>query len=559
MNEVEQLALRVDALRHYSEHGVKSDKDLKRFATAITGYRWLDHKVCRHHSTPWDLIRAIYFDEASEVLGVGPRSGFKTQTLGLLNAIEALLKPEIEIVHAAASVNQSLRAHLFTKQFLQTDAVRQSGLMEGAKFSKMSFRLPNGSTIEVVPGTTNGLNSVHSQRLRLDEFELVKPDVIGDARMVPATYNGYKRSLAFCSARKFRNGNVDRVLKDRKFSGVKKLIWCYAEVVEACPEERRGKGKAIIEVEDPLDPGAPPQAVDVYEKCGECALVSDCRGQLKRSDGWATIDDLIEEFMVLDRSAWNAQKRSRRVEQESGMVFRFTPRAHVVDHEIVDSLPLNVIVDFGGGAGGKTAALFWQDVEGCARVLGEYVEKGGDPDEDVPAVEAYIARVFPGAQVGKGVGDSAVPNMIKMWNARLTTYTLEPVKKLATKRDMITALKSLIQPVGSLPRYYVHSRCVVHIDQMGSFRYLDKVIQRVRQSSYSDTDNDTVDAACYLSLQIGAAEKRQPRVWVIDTQSGRVENSEPPIKFHRGEGQTSETLIRDKLWGLIMKSRRRAR
>lgn len=557
MNEQEKLSLRIDALRHYSNNGVGSAEDLHRFAIGITGHRWLDTVVCPRHHSPWSLVCDVYSDAAPEILAVGARSGFKTQTLALLNAIESLLKPGIKIVHASASITQALRAQEFTKMFLGTDALRLSGLVDDAKLGKWIIRLKNGSTIEVLPGTMTGLNSVHAQRLRLDEFELVKPSVIDEARMVPGTFDGYERNLVFISARKFRNGNVDKILHDRRYKDVKKVMWCIAEIVENCPEDRRGKKEQVIEVEDPLEPGAPPMAVKVFEKCGTCAIVPDCRGQFARSDGWARIDDLIEEFSKVDRSTWNAQKRSRRVEVETGLVFQFTTRKNVQDHELIPGMPLNMVVDFGGGARGQTAALFWQEVEGVVRVLGEYLDKRGDPDIDVPNVEETVRRFFPGAKVGQGIGDSAVPNILRMWNQRLQLYRLKPVRKLSTKRDMIGSLSSLINPVGGHTRYVVHSRCRVHIEQMGSFRHQDRITARVRQSAYADTDNDTVDAASYLSLQVGDVTRVQPRVWVINTKERRVETSEPPIKFHDGKDLTFDDLIGRKFWGLIQRQRRR--
>ncbi len=551
----EELDLRVDAIRHYVKNPPKDGTDLHRLATAISGHNWLTQSLCRRHAAPWDLIHNVFFDAASEVLGIGPRSGFKTQTLGLLNALEMLAKPGVEIVHAAASLKQASRAHMFTKQYLQTDAVRASGLVEGAKFNKWEMTTSKGSKIEVLPGTVGGLNSAHAQRLRLDEFELIKADVIDDARMVPGSYNGYERNICFVSARKFRNGNVDRVLQDRKFADVKKLIWCVGEVVERCPPERHGTREMLHEVEDPLEPGAPPLAVRAFDGCAKCPLVPDCRGQFANANGWAKIDDLVEEFAKLDRASWNSQKRSRKVEQVTGVVFRFSRRRHVRDMEILPGIPLSLVVDFGGGARGRTCVLFWQEADGIARILAEYFGTRGDPDDDVPEVERILTRTFPGVKIGEAIGDSAVPNIIRMWNQRAMKFRLNPVKKLGTKRDMIRTLTSLVDPVAGEPRYLVHSRCTRHIEEMMNFRENDRIVSRVRQSAYTDEDVDSVDAASYLSLQVGDVEKSQPRVWVIDTHTHRVENSDPPIKFHDGKDLTYETYVGVKLQRLLRRSR----
>lgn len=554
----EKLSLRVDVLRHFTAHPIKTDADLRRFAVGIAGHRWLDRAICANHSAPWDLIRAVFFGEKPEILGVGPRGGYKTQTLGLLNAIEGLAKPELEIVHAAATIKQAMRAHEFTKKYLQTDAVRASGLVEKAKFRKWDVELPNKSQIEVLPGTEGGLNSVHAQRLRLDEFELIKQDVIDDARFVPSSFNGYDRNLTFVSARKYRNGNVDRIILDRKFAAVKRIIWCVSEVVEKCPTKRHGEGMEVFEVDDPNDAAAPPVPVKAFTGCRSCPILPDCRGQFAKSEGWIQLDDVIEEYGKVDRAAWNAQKRSRRVENRTGLVFRFTKKNIVQDLEPVAALPLRLAVDFGGGGRGVTAVLFWQEVDGQARVYAEYIaEKRTGPDDDVPIVESILDDLFPGMTTAMSIADSASPVMIDSWNKLTKRFYLDPVRKLSTKRDMVATLSSLIEPAGGEPRYVVHPRCTVHIEQIGSFRLKNQIVGKIRQAAYSDNKNDSVDAATYLSLSVGpSATGSAPRVWVVATASGRVETSEPPIKFHDGKDLTYDNYVGAKLDRLLRKGGR---
>ena len=119
--------LRVDVIRWYMEHEVAEEDDLWRLVSSIVGHKWLRHSVCRGHESPWDLIREGYFVKHGEILGVGPRGGEKTRSVGVLNVADMITHPEIEIAHAAAALPQAARAHEWTKRFLMDDAVRASG------------------------------------------------------------------------------------------------------------------------------------------------------------------------------------------------------------------------------------------------------------------------------------------------------------------------------------------------------------------------------------------------------------------------------------------------
>lgn len=547
-----------EVIRYYSTHQPKDERELKRFAAAVAGCRWLDHAVCRGHSTPWDFIRSVYFREATETLGVGPRGGYKTRSQGLLNAMEAISKPGIQIVHAAANMGQAKRAHEWTTKFLISDAVRRSGVADSGKFLKWEIRLANGSRIEVLPATTGGMSAPHSHRVILDEFELVRPEVIDEARLIPQSYGGYERALTFTSSRKYKGGNVDKLLYDRRYRHVKKHLWCYLETTEGCPEERRGKNEEFHEVEDIHDPTAPPITVKAYSKCSACALLPDCKGMLAKARGWAKIDDLIAQFSSIDRSTWLAQMRSRRVEQRRGRVFpKFTRKPpFVMEMEPVRGIPIRLAVDFGGGRA-ATAVLFWQEVEGDINVLAEFVRAGGQPEQDVVAVETILERLFPRYTVGRSVGDSAVPIIIDAWNGRAHNFRLNPIKKLGTKREMVAALGALVEPAVGSTRYHVHPRCEHHIDEMVAFRVQDRVNEtRIRQHAYVDRNVDTVDAATYLALEVGELGRSTPNVWVPDLNQRGVENAEPPAV--REDGLLKEDFLMENYIGdAIDRCRRR--
>lgn len=548
--EQEQHDRRIDVIRWYAKNEPKDRKELARFAKAIHGKEWLSHRLCRDHQSPFDFVEAVFFTKAAEVLGVGNRSGFKTMSVALCNVMEMLSRPGIQIGHASAEKGQAIRAQAWTQSFFTSAAMKDSGLTDGAEFLKWTGKLKNESSIEITAATIGGMNALHPNRLRIDEFELVKENIIKEGRMVPQSFNGYERGITFTSSRKHRGGNVDRLLYSRKNSAIAKYVWCLAEVIEECRPERRGERKTTIHVEDLSNPSSPPILASVYDKCGRCPLVADCRGQYAHGGGWIPIDDAIKEFTTLNEDivTWNAQKRSRRVAAESGKVFVTFRARNIVDHQPIKGVPMFIIVDFGGGGEGKLAVLIGQETAGEARVYAEYVADTIEAHADVAAVESLTDELFPGYSFDekKSIGDSASPDKIRQWNKYAKRFQLQPVKKLHTRDDMFARLRPLVQPKVGPPLYFVHSRCTTHIDQMASLR-----------SIHQDKKVDTVDAALYLALQVEGKPKAVPGVAVIQPgRHGVVKSEEPSSKEDKLRESLEEFSLGAKFNRLLQRKRR---
>lgn len=538
------MDLRVDTIRWYANNPVKDEQDLWRLACALAGHPWIRKSICKGHVSPWDMIRDVYFRKAGEFLAIGPRAGYKTRSAGLLFALEMISRPGIEFGHGAASVDQTQRASSWTKMYLDSKATRLAGVSNGEGFYKKRIQIPNGSSLTVLPATMVGVNAFHGQCLVLDEFELIKPEVIDEARMSPQSHGGYGRCLLFLSSRKFRNGNVDKLNFDRRYKHVLKLTWCIAEIVEKCPESRRGTVETFYEdVEDRSRPESPMMVVKAWDKCGKCVILGECRSMFASSEGWAQIDDLIQEFMSLDRMTWASQKRSLRVSPERGRVFtRFSEERNVRELKLDPSVPLQIVVDFGGGTA-PTAVLFYQLVGSEFHILDEYVCADSVPSFDVEAVESILKVEFPDARMDRCPADSASPILISEWNRHTEMFQLIPVKKQPlTKRDMVMTLLGIVEPARGGSRWIIDPRCKIHIEEMRSFQYRERISGgRVRQGSYKDDNADTVDAATYIVIDSGVGLRGgDPLVMTIDTTGHREDSNsaskkKPAISFTYAE------------------------
>ena len=502
------LDIRVDVIRHYSKKPVKTPQDLWRLGSAVAGHPWIRNGVCRAHQRPWDLVEAVYFRRSDEILGVGARGGYKTRSIGFLTALEFISRPGIQYGHAAGSLTQSAKMKQWARKYLKSEAMEKANVMK-VQVLKSTIHCSNGSELEIVPATVVGFNSLHPQVLVLDEFELVKADLVDEARLIPKSFDGYTRMMVEISSRKYRNGNVDKILYDRRYKDVLKIIWCILDVLEACPEERRGAAEKLYEnVEDIAEPDAPMMLVKAWEKCGSCGLLGECRGLLSKAEGWAPIDDALSQLTV-DRTTWISQMRGMRVREERGRVFpKFSRARNVTDVKPVMSLPLHLVVDFSGGGtsqgAGATGVLFYQVVDRRVHVLAEYVRAGGGIRDDVEGVEAILRVDFPELRVVRCIADSSSPLLIREWNQVATRFKLQSCRKMNTKREMIMALQTLVEPARGDPKWIINPRCTVHIEEMFSFRYTDRIVSgRIKQAAYRDVESDTVDPASYVAVDLG--------------------------------------------------------
>jgi len=545
--EKENFDLRVDVIRYYAKHAPKNREELERFAKAINGAPWLTSRLCNRHSSVFDFVAGVYFTKAAEVLGVGNRGGFKTASVSLCNAMEMLSRPGIKIAHASAEKEQAKRAQAWTERFLCSDAVKASGLTEGAEFLKQSAHLKSGSSLEIITASIGGFNAVHPNRLRIDEFDLIKPNVIEEGRMIPKSFNGFDRGITFISSRKKKNGNVDQLLYARKNRAVEKYVWCIAEVIEACPESRHGEKQITTHVEDLTNPEAPPILVRVYENCPECPLITDCKGQFAHAKGITTIGDAIDEFTTIDSSVWLSQIRSRKVSNKSGKMFPKFRANNIRDRTPVEGQPILIIVDFGGGGEGRTAVLYAQIIAGDVQVYAEYVTDSMQPENDAKMAEQVLDNLFPGFPChDECAGDCAVPQTISKWNEHTVRFKLRPVKKL-TREGMFDRLCALVAPNAGPPRFFVHSRCVNLIDEMSKLR-----------SRTQDKGVDTVDAALYLGLKVEGDLKKTPGVCVVQPGGKGVVKSEEP-EHERTKRVVEENFTLGAHFDRIMRKIRRRR
>ena len=531
---------RADVVRHHLGAGIRDRRDLARVVAAVAGEPWISKPVCHGHGAPFDLLAALFFVENSDVVALGPRGGWKTQTLAMANALDMVWKPGISIAQVAATREQASRGHAYTRAHLGSAALRLLGISATVTVNQSKIVLGNGSRLEILSGTTAGLNSPRTNVVRVDEAELLKPELLEELRLIPHSFNGHRRAIAYVSSRKERFGIMDELVNSKRYKHFLRLIFCWADVAERCDLARRGGAdRRDVRVPNPVDADLEDATFYGWKGCLECALAPVCLGRLTRARGKVKIDDLIAEFTSVSPTAWAAQMGSQRPEV-SDRVFRFSRIRNVAEAPYMPHLPVNVSVDFGGGEA-ATCALFYQEVpRGPVHVLAEYWRIGASIYEDIQGVERVADDLFPDAKWGICVADSQQPVLIAEWNGSLRKFHLRPVKKLQRKTEMITALSALIGAASGGVRWMVHPRCANHIRELETFRARD-IYGRGRPDYARPKTDDSIDAACYAAISGASRHRYAPSVWNL--YSGRSTRPAPEAP--------AGVLVRDEVTGAL--------
>lgn len=342
LSDAEQFVL------HSCINGIKTADQLHLFIELISGYYVPFVPVCPDHKTPWHYIAPLYFETVSDVVVLATRAGSKTLSTAQLNATELLTKPNVEICSVGAIEKQAKKCYKYTNAFLTGSRVTEQFVQN----SLMSMTdMANGASYQQIVGTIAGVNSPHPHKLRADEVELMKPEVVEEMKMVPHSTPSIRASFSVISSRKYLFGNMQEFVENADENGFDDVVaWCYKEISEPCPEERRGRKRKIYETPCIEKPDEDDEFVKftAWEGCGTCALLPTCKGDLAFSTGFIKIDDAVKEFKRLDIRTWLAQKECR-VPEPTGLVYPdfLDGEPQVGDYPYNPNLPTYCCNDFG--------------------------------------------------------------------------------------------------------------------------------------------------------------------------------------------------------------------
>jgi len=302
-----------EVLRKY---GIKNEEVLHWYIKEFLGFDIPRVPVCQlhhpnhdkfdfPHCAPFDYIRDMFFETVRDTIAFANRTGGKTTNVAILNHLDMAFKENCEVASAGAILNQADKVYRYFLNF------HRHPVLEGL-YSKLPTKSEtiyhNGSSLQVVTGSTKGFNSPHPHKARVDEVELIDWDILQEALSMPMSRSNIKAQITFLSTRKYDAGTFQRLLDNSPKMGIPIYCWCLWEILEKCTRECQG---------------------DL--KYGDCPVWDKCKGMAHHSDGYYKIDDWIQKARTLSKDVLEAQWFNQKPSQEQ-LVYGglYNPDIHIL-------------------------------------------------------------------------------------------------------------------------------------------------------------------------------------------------------------------------------------
>lgn len=259
---------------------------------------------CPNHCSPLDFVADVVFQQVQSALAVANRDGGKTYDFAIIHALNSLFYDKCESLSVGAVESQAKKCYSYFKQFIKAEAFQ--GIYNSPNIERTE--LLNESVVQVVPGTTNALNSPHTHKAAFDEVELTKWDALQEFFSISKSDEslGLKATDILGSTRKYSYGVIQQLMdaiESGSMHGWKIYMWCIWEVTK--PFELREEWKKIIK----------------RDKDGKEVTFYDAAAPYAgKTDGFYPIDDVVKKFSTMSYETWVTQWECKAPSKE-GLIY----------------------------------------------------------------------------------------------------------------------------------------------------------------------------------------------------------------------------------------------
>lgn len=314
--------------KFYLENPPRDDNELHLFIEKTLGVNIPRQSVCPDHDSPFQFVSDLFFEKVSKALVLANRSGGKTYSVGALNTCEALFKPGCGIISIGGSEQQANKQYSYTQEFFEPKILNENLV------DQLIHRttLTNKSFFKILASSEKAVHHDHVPKVRMDEVELMEKKIYDGAISIPQSdvRRGIRQSVLCTSTRFKPRGMMQTLIDQSDQRGYRTYRWCYKEIAENCPDSRSGRTSTIYwinrkkrsiltqeQYQNLLSVGDDPKIRAGYvqktlrNRCVNCILAPSCQGDLKQSNGYYLIDDLIDKY-IEDVAVWDSQWECRR-------------------------------------------------------------------------------------------------------------------------------------------------------------------------------------------------------------------------------------------------------
>lgn len=397
--------------------------------------------TCPAHDAPFEYLRRAYFEPASDLVIWAPRGGGKTRLAAVATLLDLLHKPGTSVRVLGGSLEQSMKMW----DYLLPDLLRIAGklLKDKPREGTKRISLINGSNAAVLTQSERAVRGLRVQKLRCDEVELFDERIWEAAQLTTKTGTHAIGAVEAASTFHRSGGLMAKIVESAKRRGVPVVQWCLADVLAACPDER---------------------------KCEGCGLYDECRSVAKRTGrtGFISIDDALRMKGRVSSETWDAEMLCRRPTTRGQVFPTFDESVHVRPMSGWDYETM-LGIDFGFAA--PFVCLWIASFEKGKRlhVYDEYVQPGRTLPEHVQQIIARrhaVKRVFcdpAGAAIN---GHTAASDVAVLRSAGFRV-SHRPSRIVAG----LELIRRRLKPATGQPRLFIDPKCVKLIAALRSYRY----------------------------------------------------------------------------------------
>ncbi len=200
---------------------------LAETACRLTGLRLAERAVCPGHTAPLQALADAYFARSPITVWHASRGfGGKSTLLALLAYLEMVLLGATTTI-LGGSGQQSQRVHETQAGFWRYPAAPTS-LLDGEP-TRYETRLVNGGRATVLMASSRSVRGAHPSRLRLDEVDEIKLDILDASLGQTMIQNGIAAQTVMSSTHQYADGTFTDVLRRAAERGWPVSRWCWRE------------------------------------------------------------------------------------------------------------------------------------------------------------------------------------------------------------------------------------------------------------------------------------------------------------------------------------------
>jgi len=214
------------ATKHNFYLPIRTEDSLREFIRVSFGVLVPDQKICGDHTTPWQAFCDAYFARYHVSIWKASRGfGGKSFLLALLGLVEAVtLGADVNVLGASGEQSGRVLSHMQSfwnyknapRNLLTSTVTRET-------------RMTNGARVAALMASQASVRGPHPQRLRMDEIDEMRVDILDAALGQPMSKDGIPAQTVMSSTHQYGDGTMTDILRRASDRGWPVHQWCWKE------------------------------------------------------------------------------------------------------------------------------------------------------------------------------------------------------------------------------------------------------------------------------------------------------------------------------------------